>query len=75
MSSTEATPTLQSPAEVMATELKKISEALQTLNSQPIPRELIILYVQRRTRLAKRDIEAVFNAVDELNKKTAVKHP
>lgn len=56
-------------AEEMAENLGKIADALAKLQALPLPRELIILYVQKRTRLGRRDIEAVFNAVDELNKK------
>jgi hypothetical protein len=59
-------------AEVMAENLQKISESLRVLTTLPMPRELILLYVAKKTRLPRRDIEAVFAAVDELNKKTNV---
>lgn len=62
-------------AEIMCTNLSKIAEALDELRATPLPRELIFLYVQKRTRLAKRDIEAVFNAIDELNAKVKKKAP
>jgi len=60
-------------AEIMVTNLSKIAEALNELRATPLPRELILLYVQKRTRLAKRDIEAVFNAIDELHEKVKKK--
>ena len=56
-------------AEVMAASLQKIADALGDLTTMPLPKELIILYVQKRTHLARRDIIAVFDAVQELNKK------
>lgn len=62
-------------AEVMVQNLAKIAEALQQLQASPLPRELIFLYVQKRTRLPKTEIEAVFNAVEELNKKVQQKKP
>lgn len=57
-------------AEIMVEQLSKIADALEQLRSLPLPQELIMMYVQKRTRLAKRDIEAVFNAIEELNQKT-----
>jgi hypothetical protein len=39
----------------------------------PLPKELIMLYVQKRTRLSKKDIEAVFESIEELNKKVKKK--
>lgn len=62
-------------AEIMCTNLTKIADALNELRATPLPRELIFLYVQKRTRLAKRDIEAVFNAIDELHVKVKKKAP
>ena len=56
-------------AEIMANNLSKIEDALNELRSIPLPRELILLYVQKRTRLPKKDIIAVFDAIDELNQK------
>lgn len=56
-------------AEIMANNLSKIADALNELRSIPLPRELILLYVQKRTRLPKKDIIAVFDAIDELNQK------
>ncbi len=60
-------------AEKMAEDLEKISHALGEITSLPLPRELIMLYVQKKTRLPRRDIEAVFDAVKELNAKMPVR--
>ena len=57
-------------AEIMVEQLSKIADALEQLRSLPLPQELIMMYVQKKTRLARRDIEAVFNAIAELNQKT-----
>lgn len=56
-------------AEIMVSQLSKISDALNELRALPLPKELIMLYVQKRTKLPKRDINAVFDAIEELNKK------
>ena len=60
-------------AEIMVAQLSKISDALNELRSLPLPKELIMLYVQKRTKLPKRDINAVFDAIEELNKKVKTK--
>jgi hypothetical protein len=62
----EMTPTY---ADIMAKNLDKIATALAELQATPLPNELILLYVQKRTRLPKKDIEAVFTAIKELNQK------
>jgi len=69
------TPLSETPtyAQIMVSNLEKIAEALNELRSIPLPRELILLYVQKKTRLAKRDIVAVFDAIDDLNKKVGKK--
>jgi hypothetical protein len=57
-------------AEIMVEQLSKIADAVEQLRALPLPQELIIMYVQKKTRLARRDIEAVFDAIAELSKKT-----
>jgi len=37
-----------------------------------LPQDLIILYVQKKTRLAKRDIKAVFEALQDFQKEIKV---
>jgi hypothetical protein len=60
-------------AEIMTSNLQKIASALNELQAVPLPRELILLYVQKRTRLGRKDIEAVFDAIQELNQKVKKK--
>ena len=60
-------------AENMAKNLEKIAIAMKEFTVNPLPRELVVLYVQKRTRLSRTDIVAVFDAVAELNKQ--VKKP
>jgi hypothetical protein len=45
-----------------------MADIMKELNTAPLPRELIILYVQKRTRMNRKDIESVFDAINELNK-------
>lgn len=71
----QTAPVVVSIAEIMADNLGKIADALNQLRSVPLPKELIYLYVQKKTRLSHRDIESVFDAVEELNKKTTVTKP
>ena len=63
----------RSYAEIMAENLQKIADSLQQLEALPLPKELIILYVQKRTRLSRKDIVAVFDAIEELNQKVKKK--
>lgn len=60
-------------AEIMVKNLEKIAVAISELQATPLPNELIMLYVQKRTRLPKKDIQAVFDAVKELNQKVKKK--
>jgi hypothetical protein len=69
MASTETT----TYAEIMTSNLQKIANALNELQAVPLPRELILLYVQKRTHLGRKDIEAVFDAIQELNQKVKKK--
>ena len=66
---------MESPtyAQIMASNLEKIASALEQLLQIPLPRELIIMYVQKRTRLGKKDVELVFDAIQELNQKVKKK--
>jgi hypothetical protein len=52
-------------AEVMASNLQKIVGE--------ITQELIMLYVQKRTHLSRKDIQAVFDSIAELNQKVKKK--
>jgi hypothetical protein len=52
----------------MVTQLQKISSALDGLTKTGLPESLIILYIQKKTHLAQRDIKAVFDALRDFNK-------
>jgi len=41
----------------------KISEALEELREKGIPNRLLVLYIQDKTKLAKRDILKVLDAI------------
>jgi hypothetical protein len=60
-------------AENMAKNLQKMADVMKELTISPLPKELIILYVQKRTRMSRKDIEAVFEAITELNKQMVIK--
>lgn len=71
----EGFPLTETPtyAEIMALNLLKIADALNELQSIPLLKELILLYVQERTHLGRKEIEAVFDAIAELNQKVEKK--
>ena len=61
----------QSPktmGEELLTQVKKISEALELLTSKGLPESLIILWIQKKTHLAQRDIKAVLDALKGIQK-------
>jgi hypothetical protein len=55
-------------AEVMVEQTTKIANSLDTLQKAGLPKDLIVLYVQKKTRLNRRDIEAVFEALKDFQK-------
>jgi len=59
-------------AEVMVEQLTKIASALDYLQRVGLPRDIIILYIQKRTRLSQRDIIAVLDALKEFQKQIKV---
>jgi len=59
-------------AEVMVEQLTKIASALDYLQKIGLPRDIIILYIQKRTRLPQRDIIAVLDALKEFQKQIRV---
>ena len=59
-------------AEVLVEQLTKIATALETIKDTGIPESLIIYYVQKKTRLPKRDIEAVFGALRDFKKEITI---
>jgi len=59
-------------AEVMLEQLTKIAGCLTSLEKMGLPKDLILIYVQKKTRLPKRDIEAVFDALKDFQKQIKV---
>lgn len=55
-------------AEVMVEQLMKIANALEELRKVGLPESLVIMYVQKKTRLPKRDVVAVFEALKDFKK-------
>lgn len=49
-------------------QISKISEALQILTQKGLPESLIVLWIQKKTRLPQRDIRAVLDALKEIKK-------
>jgi len=59
-------------AEVMVEQLMKIANALEELRKTGLPESLVIMYVQKKTRLPKRDVVAVFEALKDFKKEIKV---
>jgi len=59
---------IKTVAEVMVTELQKISSALDELRSKGLPMSLIMAYLQKKTHLPQKDIKAVLDGLAELNR-------
>lgn len=55
-------------AEVMVEQLMKIANALEELRKVGLPESLVIMYVQKKTRLPKRDVVAVFEALKDFKR-------
>lgn len=55
-------------AENLVAQVAKISQALDQLTRMGLPESIVILYVQKKTRLPQRDIKAVFDALKDFNK-------
>jgi len=59
-------------AEVMLEQCGKIASALDQLQKVGLPRDIIILYIQKKTRLSQRDIVAVLDALKDFQKQIKV---
>ena len=59
-------------AEQLVSQTQKIATALEELTRKGLPESLIILYVQKKTRLPQRDVKAVFDALRDFNKQIKV---
>jgi len=59
-------------AEVMLEQCGKIASALDQLQKVGLPRDIIILCIQKKTRLPQRDIIAVLDALKDFQKQIKV---
>jgi hypothetical protein len=53
----------KSVGEEMLQQIEKISTALDYLTKKGLPESLLILWIQKKTRLSQRDIKAVLDAL------------
>jgi len=62
--------TLESPtvAEEMVLNLQKIARALEDLKNLGIPETVLMAYLQKKTRLRVKDIQAVLDGLKDLSK-------
>ncbi len=67
------TPQVPTVAEKMLGDLEKINRALEELRIKGLPLTFVLMYVAKRTHLPQRDIEAVFNALKDLNREVQPK--
>jgi hypothetical protein len=56
------------PDEILAAAIIKISEAMDRLNRGPLKRDTIVLLIHDHTKIARRDIGAVLNTLDSLQR-------
>ena len=54
--------------EKLVEEMMKIAKALEGIPDKGFMRQMLILYIQERTKLGKQKIEAVLNAITEFRK-------
>ncbi len=53
----------EAPDEIIAFEIKKLAEAVKALDRGPLLRDVIVTLLQHKTKVCRRDIEIVLNAV------------
>jgi len=58
----------KSIAEKIASDLEKISRALENIPAQGFMRQLLIIYLKEKTGLGKGKIEAVLDGISEFTK-------
>jgi len=54
--------------EILIERLEKVANAFEELKLERFPRSLLIIYINDRTRLGKRNIEAVLDAIEEFRR-------
>jgi len=55
-------------AEKMLSELEKLNLAFEELRTKGLPMSFILIYLQKRTHLNQKDIQAVLDGLRELNR-------
>lgn len=58
----------KSVGEEMLDQIKKISDALDFLTKKGLPESLLILWIQKKTHMAQKDIKAVLDALKGIEK-------
>lgn len=61
-----APPAEEIPAEIIATSIVQIAEAMKAINSTRLTRRAIIALIQDQSKLPKKTIEIVLNNLDAL---------
>ncbi|MCD6402400.1 hypothetical protein J7L36_00895 [bacterium] len=59
-------------AEALIEQTMKIANALEELTKMGLPKDLIVLYIQKKTRLPKRDINAILEALQDFKKEVKI---
>jgi len=54
--------------EILVEKFSKIHQTLEEIKNKGIPRSLLVVYVKERTRLPKKTVEAVLEAIEEFKK-------
>jgi hypothetical protein len=55
-------------ADKMLSDLEKINKAVEELRVKGLPMSFVLMYVNKKTRIPTRDIQAIFDALRELNR-------
>lgn len=59
-------PAKEVPAEIIATAIVKIAEAMKSLNQTRLSRRAIVTLIHAESKIARRDIEIVMNNLEAL---------
>lgn len=55
-------------AEIMVEELSKISNSLENLRKVGLPESLVVMYVNRKTKVGVKKIQAIFEAIRDFER-------
>lgn len=59
-------PAKEVPAEILATAIVQIAEAMRVINATRLTRKVIVALIHDRSKLPKKTIEIVLNNLDDL---------